>query len=45
MIGCPEEIAYRLGFISASDLEQLGSTMKGSPYGRYLLRVLEDEQR
>jgi len=45
MIGCPEEIAYRLGFISASDLEQLGSTMKGSPYGRYLLRLLEDEQR
>ena len=45
MIGCPEEIAYRLGFISAPDLEQLGSTMKGSPYGRYLLRVLEDARQ
>jgi glucose-1-phosphate thymidylyltransferase len=45
MIGCPEEIAYRLGFISASELEQLGSAMKASPYGRYLLRLLEDDRQ
>ncbi len=45
MIGCPEEIAYRLELISASDLEQLGSAMKGSPYGRYLLRLLEDDRQ
>jgi glucose-1-phosphate thymidylyltransferase len=43
MIGCPEEIAYRLDFITASDLERLSKTMKGSSYGQYLLRLLEDE--
>jgi len=43
MIGCPEEIAYRLDFITASDLERLSKSMKGSSYGQYLLRLLEDE--
>jgi glucose-1-phosphate thymidylyltransferase len=45
MIGCPEEVAYRLGFISASDLERLGAMMKGSPYGQYLLRLLDDDRQ
>jgi glucose-1-phosphate thymidylyltransferase len=43
MIGCPEEIAYRMRFITASQLERLGSALKGSAYGQYLLRVLADE--
>ena len=43
MIGCPEEIAYRRGYISAGDLERLGQLMKGSVYGQYLLRLLADE--
>ena len=43
MIGCPEEIAYRMGYISAADLERLGQSMKGSTYGQYLLRLLADE--
>jgi glucose-1-phosphate thymidylyltransferase len=43
MIGCPEEIAYRMHYITAAQLEQLGALMKGSPYGQYLLRVLADE--
>ncbi len=42
MIGCPEEIAYRLRYISAADLERLARAMKGSSYGQYLLRLLED---
>jgi glucose-1-phosphate thymidylyltransferase len=42
MIGCLEEIAYRLGFISGSDLQRLATAMKGSAYGQYLLRLLED---
>jgi len=44
MIGCPEEVAYRQRFIGASDLERLSRTMKGSSYGQYLLRLLDDER-
>ena len=43
MIGCPEEIAYRMKYITAADLERLGGSMKGSAYGQYLLRLLADE--
>src|SRR5688572_20439462 len=43
MIGCPEEIAYRMQYITAADLEGLGRSMKGSAYGQYLLRVVADE--
>jgi glucose-1-phosphate thymidylyltransferase len=43
MIGCPEEIAYRMHYITAVQLERLGVSMKGSAYGQYLLRVLADE--
>ena len=43
MIGCPEEISYRMGYITAADLERLGQAMKGSAYGQYLLRLLADE--
>ena len=42
-IACPEEIAFRLGYISAEDLKKLGAAMgKNNAYGQYLLRVLED---
>jgi glucose-1-phosphate thymidylyltransferase len=42
-IACPEEIAYRLGYISAEDLKRLGAAMgKNNAYGQYLIRVLED---
>ena len=42
MIGCPEEIAYRLQYITASDLERLAAKMKGSAYGQYLSHLLQD---
>jgi glucose-1-phosphate thymidylyltransferase len=42
MIGCLEEIAYRLGYIDGNDLRRLAVAMKGSAYGQYLLRLLED---
>jgi glucose-1-phosphate thymidylyltransferase len=42
MIGCPEEIAYRMGYIDAGQLERLGQQMRGSTYGQYLLNVLAD---
>ena len=43
MVACPEEIAYRMGYISAADLHRLGRSMESSAYGRYLLRLLEHE--
>ena len=42
-IACPEEIAYKMGFISADELRSLGKTLIKSGYGQYLLRVLEAE--
>ncbi len=43
LIGCPEEIAYRLRYISAADLERISRSMQGSLYGQYLLRLLDDD--
>lgn len=42
MISCPEEIAYRMGFISADQLREQAMTMSTNGYGSYLLRLLED---
>jgi len=38
-IGCPEEIAYRMGFISTTQLLQLAAQYKNNSYGQYLTRV------
>jgi glucose-1-phosphate thymidylyltransferase len=43
MVACLEEIAYRMGYISAGDLARLARTMESSAYGRYLSFVLEQE--
>jgi glucose-1-phosphate thymidylyltransferase len=39
-IGCPEEIAYRMGFIGAEELERLAAALAKNDYGAYLKRVL-----
>ena len=39
-VSCPEEIAYRRGFISAEQLETLAQPLLKSGYGAYLLRVV-----
>ncbi|MGA8693257.1 MAG: glucose-1-phosphate thymidylyltransferase RfbA [Xanthobacteraceae bacterium] len=39
-IGCPEEVAYRMGFIDAATLERLVAPIADSDYGSYLRRVL-----
>jgi glucose-1-phosphate thymidylyltransferase len=39
---CPEEIAYRAGFIDAAQLERLAVPLRKSEYGAYLLRLLKD---
>jgi glucose-1-phosphate thymidylyltransferase len=41
MISCPEEIAFRRGFISQDELRALGQQMAGNHYGSYLLRVAD----
>ena len=43
MVACLEEIAFRMGYITAADLARLGRSMGSSIYGQYLLRVLEQE--
>jgi glucose-1-phosphate thymidylyltransferase len=44
-IACPEEIAWRSGFIDAEQLELLAQPMAKNGYGQYLLRLLKEEQR
>ncbi|KUJ85052.1 glucose-1-phosphate thymidylyltransferase [Microbulbifer flavimaris] len=41
-IACPEEVAYRMGYISAAQLKGLAEPLRKSGYGEYLLQVLED---
>ena len=41
-VACPEEIAYRLGYISKEDLERIGASMNKNGYGQYLLSVLHE---
>jgi glucose-1-phosphate thymidylyltransferase len=40
-VACPEEIAYRAGFISGEQLERLAAPMAKNGYGQYLLQVLQ----
>jgi glucose-1-phosphate thymidylyltransferase len=40
-VSCPEEIAYRQGWISGSDLEKLASPLSKNSYGNYLLKLLK----
>jgi len=44
-ICCPEEIAYRLGFIDAEHLARLAEPLRKSGYGEYLLAILQDDGR
>jgi glucose-1-phosphate thymidylyltransferase len=42
-IACPEEVAYRSGFIDAAQLRSLAEPLRKSGYGDYLLRVIDDK--
>lgn len=44
MISCPEEIAYRLGYITADQLRRLGQGMQNNAYGQYLLHLADTEE-
>ncbi|PJZ45480.1 glucose-1-phosphate thymidylyltransferase RfbA [Leptospira brenneri] len=41
-IACPEEIAYRKGYISRGELEKLAEPLKKNGYGQYLIRILNE---
>jgi glucose-1-phosphate thymidylyltransferase len=43
-VACPEEIAYRLGWISAEEVARLAAPLQKSGYGQYLLDLLRDGQ-
>jgi glucose-1-phosphate thymidylyltransferase len=42
MVACPEEIAFRYGYITAQQLEETASSMKGNGYGMYLQQLLRE---
>jgi glucose-1-phosphate thymidylyltransferase len=44
MIGCPEEIAYRMKFISKEQLRSLGRNLLHNSYGDYLLQLADEEE-
>jgi glucose-1-phosphate thymidylyltransferase len=43
-VACPEEIAFRMKYIDAAQLQKLAEPLKKNSYGQYLLQVLEDER-
>ncbi|PID81400.1 glucose-1-phosphate thymidylyltransferase [bacterium DOLZORAL124_64_63] len=43
-IACPEEIAWRMGYIDDSRLAELGAALRGSGYGQYLQAILEEDR-
>ncbi len=43
MVSCPEEIAYRYGYITAGQLEATAASMKNNRYGEYLLQLLKEQ--
>jgi glucose-1-phosphate thymidylyltransferase len=42
-IACPEEIAYRMGYIDAEQVRRLAAPLAKNGYGQYLLRMLEEQ--
>jgi len=43
MVACPEEIAYRYGYISAEQLESIAASMSNNGYGSYLRQLLREK--
>jgi glucose-1-phosphate thymidylyltransferase len=43
MVACLEEIAYKMGYITAADVLRIAGPMQNNLYGQYLIRLLEPE--
>lgn len=43
MVACPEEIAYRSGYVTAEQVEKIATSMRNSGYGAYLLQLLREK--
>ena len=43
MVSCPEEIAYRMGWITTADLVKLAEPVKKNSYGQYLLKIAAED--
>jgi glucose-1-phosphate thymidylyltransferase len=43
MISCPEEIAYRKGYITREQLSELGKSLAGNSYGEYILEIARQD--
>jgi glucose-1-phosphate thymidylyltransferase len=41
-VACPEEVAFKMGYITAADVLRLAEPMRGNEYGQYLLSLVED---
>jgi glucose-1-phosphate thymidylyltransferase len=43
-VACPEEVAFRQGFIDAAQVEKLAQPLAKTGYGQYLLKILKEAQ-
>jgi glucose-1-phosphate thymidylyltransferase len=43
MVACPEEIAFRYGYVTAAQVAKIGNSMKNNSYGAYLLQLLREK--
>ena len=42
-VACPEEIAWRMGYITAAELEELAASLGGNAYAQYLQSILREQ--
>ncbi len=42
-MACPEEVAFKMGFITADDVRRIAAGMRGNDYGHYLEQMIEEE--
>lgn len=45
MVSCPEEIAFKMGYIQAPDVRRMAQEMTGNSYGQYLLSLVSGDAR
>src|SRR5262249_3846159 len=43
-VACPEEVAWKMGFIGGETVLEVARTMEKNEYGQYLLRLIEEER-